>query len=301
MDPVPVIIDTDIGTDIDDTWALAMALGCPELDVKMVVTCTGDTRYRAKIVCRFLESVGRTDIAVGIGVPFEPAMQTQEQWVSDYDLDRYPGTLHKDGVAAMAAAIMSCDAASRLALVCIGPLPNISRLLEIAPDVAGRCRFIGMHGAIRRGYFGTDEIHAEFNVKRHLAESHRVFGSDLPMTITPLDTCGVIQLRGERYQSLCGSESASMKAVLENYEVWLRSINKSVETARIKSSRLFDTVAIYLAFDESLLEIEDLPIRVNEDGVTVIDDTGKSIRVATEWHDLEGFYDLLVGRLLAAP
>ena len=35
---IPVILDTDIGSDIDDTWALAMMLKSPELDVKLIVT-----------------------------------------------------------------------------------------------------------------------------------------------------------------------------------------------------------------------------------------------------------------------
>ena len=50
MDKIPVILDTDIGSDIDDTWALAMLLKSPELDLKFVTTTTGDPRYRAKIV-----------------------------------------------------------------------------------------------------------------------------------------------------------------------------------------------------------------------------------------------------------
>ena len=40
-----VVLDTDIGGDIDDTWALAMLLGCPELDLRLVVSATGDTTY----------------------------------------------------------------------------------------------------------------------------------------------------------------------------------------------------------------------------------------------------------------
>ena len=35
--PVPVILDTDIGFDVDDVWALAFMLRCPELDVKLVI------------------------------------------------------------------------------------------------------------------------------------------------------------------------------------------------------------------------------------------------------------------------
>ena len=49
---IPVILDTDIGGDIDDTWALAMLLKSPELDVRLVVSDTGDTTYRSRIIAR---------------------------------------------------------------------------------------------------------------------------------------------------------------------------------------------------------------------------------------------------------
>ena len=41
-----IILDTDIGSDIDDTWALALLLNSPELDLKLLTTATFDTRYR---------------------------------------------------------------------------------------------------------------------------------------------------------------------------------------------------------------------------------------------------------------
>jgi inosine-uridine nucleoside N-ribohydrolase len=55
IERIPVILDTDIGGDIDDTWALAMLLRCPELDVRPVVSATGNTEYRAAIIARLLE------------------------------------------------------------------------------------------------------------------------------------------------------------------------------------------------------------------------------------------------------
>ena len=59
--PIPVILDTDIGTDVDDVWALVFLLCCPELDLKLVTTSTGDTEYRARIAAKVLMSwAGRT-------------------------------------------------------------------------------------------------------------------------------------------------------------------------------------------------------------------------------------------------
>ena len=60
MKKIPVILDTDLGTDIDDSWAIAYMLKCPELDVKLITTATGDTTYRAKL-CAGLLSAGEKD------------------------------------------------------------------------------------------------------------------------------------------------------------------------------------------------------------------------------------------------
>ena len=65
---IPVIFDTDIGGDIDDTWALGFLLKSPELDVKLVVGDMGHNLYRASLLAKFLEQANRTDIPIGIGL-----------------------------------------------------------------------------------------------------------------------------------------------------------------------------------------------------------------------------------------
>jgi hypothetical protein len=52
--PKPVILDTDIGDDIDDTWALGLLLQSPEFDVRLVVGDQGKNLYRAKLIAKFL-------------------------------------------------------------------------------------------------------------------------------------------------------------------------------------------------------------------------------------------------------
>src|SRR6266850_15634 len=67
--PEKVIIDTDIGDDIDDAFALALALRSPELQILGITTTFGDTETRAKLVDRFLAEVGRPEIPVAAGTP----------------------------------------------------------------------------------------------------------------------------------------------------------------------------------------------------------------------------------------
>src|SRR5437764_2529538 len=67
--PEKIIIDTDIGDDIDDAFAVALALRSPEMQIMGITTTFGDTEARAKIVDRMLGEVGRQDIAVAMGAP----------------------------------------------------------------------------------------------------------------------------------------------------------------------------------------------------------------------------------------
>jgi inosine-uridine nucleoside N-ribohydrolase len=290
-DKIPVILDTDIGSDIDDTWALIMMLKSPELDVKLVMTDTGNTTYRAKIVARMLEIGKRTDVPVGIGIRLSDNTGPQEPWVAGYELSSYPGVIYENGVDAMIQTIM--DSPEPITLICIGPVPNIGAAIEREPRIAQKARFVGMHGSIRRGYGGSEKISAECNVVNHTKDCQKVFTADWDMTITPLDTCGIVKLEGEKYRSVYECKDPLTQALIENYRVWAKYSPES----EYRSSTLFDTVAIYLAFSEELLVMEKLGIRVTDDGYTVIDEDAKVINCAMDWRDLPAFEDFLVKRL----
>jgi len=294
---IPIILDTDIGSDIDDTWALAMMLKSPELDIKLIVTATGDTTYRAKIVAKMLEIAGRPDIPIGIGIHLEDnSPSPQAPWVEGYDLASYPGPVRKDGVGAIVDTIMGSP--EPITLICIGPVPNTAAALEREPRITKRARLVGMLGSIRRGYGGSKGIAAEYNVSCYPEACREVFAAPWDATITPIDTCGVVQLEGEKYRAVRDCKAPLVRAVIENYRIWV----ENSEWARgidpeTQSSILFDTVAIYLAFSEELLVMDKLGVRVTDEGYTIIDDNASRINWATEWKDLPAFEDLLVQRL----
>jgi inosine-uridine nucleoside N-ribohydrolase len=291
--PIPVILDTDIGGDIDDTWALAMLLRSSELDLQLVVSATADTVYRAKIIAKLLEVAGRTDIPVGVGLlqTSRACREPQEAWVEDYDLRTYPGKVHEDGVQALIDRIMR--SAEPITLSSIGPATNIALALQREPRIASRCRFVGMHGSIRRSHDGKPGAIAEYNVKYDIPACQTVFAAPWrEMVITPLDTCGMVRLKGEKYRAVCACTDPLTRAVIDNYRIWLRG--KPDEGT---SSILFDTVAIHLAYSTHYLAIERMGIRVDDDGFTVPDPGARPINVAIDWKDLAGYEDALVRRL----
>ena len=296
--PMPVILDTDIGDDIDDTWALGLLLKSPELDLKLVVGDQGKAQYRAKILAKLLERAGRTDVAVGLGVEANAKGDgPQAAWVKDYDLARYPGKVHADGVQALIDVIMQSP--EPVTLIAIGPLPNIPVALAREPRIAQRARFVGMHGSVRVGYGGGREVAPEYNVKEDVKACQRAFTAPWEITITPLDTCGFIDLSGALYASVRDAKDPVAQAVIENYRAWCRrpdDPNFKMNPDE-RSSTLFDTVAVYLAFAQDLVTMEKLAIKVSDDGFTRIDPAGKTMNVATAWKNLDGFRTLLAGRL----
>jgi len=309
MGKIPVVFDTDIGDDIDDTWALVLLLQSPELDVKLITTAVGNTSKKAKIVAKILEIAGRTDIPVGIGIRHHKKGHRQDAWVKDYKLSSYPGTIYRDGVQAIIDTIINSP--KPIKVFAVGPLPNIAAALEREPRIVEKAKFVGMHGSVRRGYGDSPEPNAEYNVKAFAKEARKVFTAGWDVTITPLDTCGIIQLKGQKYQKVLKRNSRLTRALIENYRAWYKqgmlNKNKDLSQAEVdkrveeklnsSSTTLFDTVGIYLAMSTELVQMEKLGIRVSDDGYTRIDNKAKVINCATEWKDLNAFEDLLVDRL----
>jgi inosine-uridine nucleoside N-ribohydrolase len=253
---IPVIFDTDICDDIDDTWALALLVQSPEFDVKLITVAVGNTPSKAKTVAKFLETLGRSDIPVGIGVKHRDGAHRQDDWAKDYKLSSYPGTVYEDGIQALVDVIM--NSREPIKIIAVGPLPNIATALDREPRIAEKAEFVGMHGSVRLGYGGNPKPSPEYNVRAYVKDAQKVFTAPWKMTITPLDTCGLVQLDGGKYQQVLRKNSPLTRALIANYHAWYRqgliNQNKNLIGAELNrkinqklqssSTTLFDTVAV---------------------------------------------------------
>lgn len=288
----PVILVSDIGDDIDDTWAIGFLLKCPELDLKLAVGDYGKAQYRAKLLAKFLQCTGHTNVPVGIGLDIEPKGDGgQAEWVKDYDLKSYPGKVYPDGVQAIIDTIMKSS--KPITIIAIGPAPDVAAALQREPKIAKHAHLVGMFGSVRLGYNGDIKPCAEWNVKADPKSCQKVFTAPWEMTITPLDTCGLVVLDGTRYRQVRDSKDPVASTIIENYRIWSRQN----PTAEERSSVLFDTVAVYLAVQHDLCTMERMRLRVTDNGMTVVDKHAKQINTATSWKNLDAYRDFLVGRL----
>lgn len=301
-DPAPVVLATDIGTDVDDTWALAQLLRTPQLDCRLVLTETGDPEYRASVAAKLLERAGRTDVPVGLAPErreMEAAERNQAPWVAEYDLAEYPGTVRGDGVAAFAEVVTEAD--EPVTVVAVGPTPTLAAAVDRRPELASECRLVGMHGSFYEGYDGG-EPDAETNVRVDPAAFRTVLSAPWrDVLLTPLDTCGHVTLDGERYRRVWSvTDDPLVRGVVENNCLFAARVEwMAYDDFARRSSTLFDSVAVYLAHDESLVETESLRFDVTDDGFTEPASEGEfEARVALEWVDRDAFEAYLTERLL---
>lgn len=287
--PIPVILDTDIGGDIDDMWALAFLLACPELDVKLVVSDSHDTVQKAKMLTEFLQCAGRDDIPVGIGIRTGEENDPEAKWMQEYR-----GGVHKDGVQALVDTLMKSD--RQISLIAIGPVPNLEDALQREPRIVDHARLVVMGGCIGKQEEGEPGF-PEYNVRRNPQAARVAYGAGWDVTMAPVDTAGKAVLEGAAYQLVRDSRNPVARMVMEHYRAWNQEQTTHARDTERSSSILWDTVAVYLAFDDSLCRMRDIRLDVTDKGITKPTPNGKLTHVAMEWKDLDAFLSLVGERV----
>ncbi|HOD52504.1 MAG TPA: nucleoside hydrolase [Candidatus Hydrogenedentes bacterium] len=294
---IPVILDTDIGSDIDDTWALAMMLGSPQLDVRLITTAFRDTPVKTRLVAKMLERLNRTDIPIGTGLKTDDGGINQLEWLGDFDFKSYPGMVYEDGVQALIDTIKKSE--RRITLVVLGPQANISEALKRDPSIAENARVVTMAGSVHIGYEGYEGRQPEWNVRADIAAARAVFNAPWEITMNPLDICGNLRLAGERYLRVSDSAAPRARVVIENYNAW----SSRDSQPKNSSSILFDTVTVYMSVDTSLCRMEQVKLVIDDEGNTVPGENGRPVRCALGWKTLgaEDRYKELLIQALTNP
>jgi purine nucleosidase len=286
--PIPVLIDTDIGDDIDDALALALALASPELDVRAITTVHGDAHTRALLVCRLLYAVGRDKIPVASGRPARATPDSAGQL--QYGL-RPSFRLRPERELAVDFLYRRLkERPDELTLVALGPLTNLGDLLIRHPDCKPWIkRIVLMGGAVRTGYDERSPVVPEWNVRQDLKAAQTVFAAGIPLLIVPLDATVSLKLEVDRRRRILEDRTPLTRELRALYELW----DKGTPT-------LFDPLAVALCFEERFCKLENLRLDVDDKGFTRLADGKPNARVATSVQR-EEFLDWFVKRLAPPP
>jgi inosine-uridine nucleoside N-ribohydrolase len=256
--PEKIIIDTDIGDDVDDAFALALAVRSPELEILGVTTTFGDTETRARIVDRFLGEIGRAEIPVLAGQPTPPkSPMTQRHYA---DANRFAKTSHGDAVEFLLEQIRKYP--GEITLIAIGPLMNAGAAIEKDPATFRKLkRVVLMGGSVRRGYGDmgyTPPVPPmpEWNILNDIPSAQKLFTSGVPLFVMPLDST---QLKMDEIKRafLFSQGTRVTDALTILYHLWGQ-----------ETPTLFDPMTIAFVLSPELCPVQKLHIRVDEKGFT---------------------------------
>jgi purine nucleosidase len=291
--PQLVIIDTDIGDDVDDAFAVALALQSPELKILGITAAWGNTPLRAKLVARFLQETGRTDIPIAIGTEKYPAKGKLTLSQAKY-AERGPDRTSPAAVDFLLAQIRQHP--GEITLIAIGPETNIGEAIDRDPDTFRKLkRVVLMGGSIYRGYDGFNyptgkpQPQPEWNIICDIPAAQKLFTSGVPLYVMPLDSTQIKLQELERAR-IFSIGSSITDALTLLYHQWSYG-NQITPT-------LFDAVAVAYAIKPDLCPTTPLRLRVDEQGSTKVE-TGASNAQVCLHSDSDQFFEFYVPRITA--
>jgi len=302
-----LLLDTDIGTDVDDAVALALLLASPEVELGAVTTVSGDVALRGRIARKLLTLGGRSGVPVAPGVR-EPVLRRRSfLWVGhegrgivDPDEDLALAPMH--GVDLFIDTVLR----DRPHVVAIGPLSNLAVAIMKEPRVIEAIPHLTLMGGVLG--LGDDPRvpRVEYNLGSDAEAAQVVLDAGIPTTIVPLDVTLRVFFTPRELGRLRAVPVPLLQAVCDAMEIWWPIHRKLFAATRRYGEDvvcfLHDPLALSTVFAPQFVQLERRRLRpqiVDGELRLVSDATARELEVAVDV-DAPGFVELVVERLVAA-
>lgn len=261
---IKIIFDCDLGSDIDDAFALALILSSPEFDVLGITLDHGLTQERARIACKMLQLTGKTDIPVAVGrqtplvagvdrdlAPYDP----QYYWAKGFDALKPIVTPAADFIIETLKKYPQ-----QVILITVGPVPNIVDVMKKDPGALKLAKHVySMFGSFYLGYGNNPVPDAEWNVRADIPASKVFVNSGAKITYAGLDITTFVRLEQANRARLLLRQTPLTNALCGLYSLWGH-----------ETPVLYDAVAVGMVLWPELFETRPAHVQVIEGGYTVI-------------------------------
>lgn len=292
-----VIVDTDIGGDIDDTWAILTLISLPNINIKLISVTNGNVPYKAALLAKTLHDAGREEIPIALGISYGHDERPLQAYIEDYKIENYAGKVYSDYRTAYSAVLGQSK--SEVCLLCMAPFTSLAGVVDLL-ETRQNLKILSMAGSVNIGYFGMKEASPECNIVTDVEAARKVLSANLRLTLLPLDVCGQIVLDGEHFAKLRDSDCKWAKLCLNQYDVWQEHYEGGAKKfdSRVSTSILYDVICIWGLVFPQYFKTAAIPLTVSDDG-RLVKGSGKEIVCALELVDEEKLkrftVDALVG------
>ncbi|MFH1682694.1 MAG: nucleoside hydrolase [Candidatus Woesearchaeota archaeon] len=285
-----ILIDTDLGSDVDDALALLFALKSPRLSLEGITTVYGKTDLRAKIAKKMVDYAD-ADIPVyaGAGNPLTPntfIWHTGREGEGILAPEEYLKPLAGMEIGADAADFLIkkvMSAPHQYNLVTIGGLTNIAQMLLKEPRTEGKIKHIYMMGGAISFPEELDlekiipASEPEHNIRCDIEAARIVFNSKTPKTLLPIDTTAKVPIDREDFEYLHGKGPCE-DAVKKMVDVWF-DYRDGHFGRRVGYTCMHDPLTVAAVVYPSLLKQKEMPLIVDSQGLTQISEQGKPVNL----------------------
>lgn len=256
MPRIPVILDTDIGSDIDDAVALAYLLRQPQCELLGVTTVTGEPERRASLADAVCRAAGRTDVPIHVGTehPLLGAQRQPKAPQTEALTQEWPHrTFERENTAIRFLYETLRARPGDITLLTVGPLTNIALLFALYPDAPALVGQLMMMGG--RFLPPKAETQAEWNILCDPAAAARVFQAPLPsLTAVGLDVTEPCRMEADACRARFERAGGPLSPVAAMAEVWFR---------QAPAITFHDPLAAALLFEPSLCQTTTSSIEVD--------------------------------------
>src|SRR3954452_5582264 len=195
-----IVLDTDLsmgelGSEIDDGFALALAAADPELTVELVTTVNGNTDVETATLLslHLVERLGMTGTRVVRGAA-APLTRPKRARSASPETVRAFGRPIPPGYAAAEIASLVMANPGEITIVAIGPLTNVAAALSLEPELARSVQEIVVMGGVFLGQTLQSGMPGEFNVWVDPEAADAVLHSGAPLRFVGLDVTTRVRL-----------------------------------------------------------------------------------------------------------
>ncbi len=249
---LPIWIDTDPAcgqgatNDVDDCWALMMALRSPELNIRGISTTFGNTKGETAL------QVARQAIEHLGGAAQTPIYEgSHAQGSPDWKLTQ--------GSVAIASILHR----EKLTIIAQGPLTNIATVIVNYPDLVKNIdRIIIVAGKRPGNLFHPGQqwwFHfRDFNIRKDTPAAKIVLDSGIPLILTPFELATKVTIMRSDLDKLASGDEAAQ---------WLRQVSQPwmsfwEDNLHKQGFYPFDALAVGYVTMPDLFNCEILPARI---------------------------------------
>ena len=250
---IKIVLDTDIGDDIDDAYALAVLIAQKNVNLIGVTTAFGETEKRAQVAAKLLKVMGHGAIPVYAGRPNGNKIREQYAWAKDFQ----SRSIKKEPAIEFLRKSIEKNL-GEVTIVAIGALTNLADLFTKYPEVKSKIKqIVIMGGAVYTCYNNQAPPVIEWNIRCDPPAAKMVYESGVPLTMAGLEATTMMHFSIEHQKRLYAHGTPTTDALAALTILW----GNNVPT-------LFDGVAVAWAAGVRFCDSELRHVEVTLDGMT---------------------------------